>query len=71
MKLTAKKISNLIYGKIQGDSSVVISSFASIKKAREWILNKFKSTNIRTNFGGGNYFLIWPKKNPKILGSIL
>jgi len=38
-----------------------------VKKAREWILNKFRSTKIRTHFSGGNYFLIWPKKDPKIL----
>ena len=38
-----------------------------MKKAREWISNKFKSTKIRTQFSGGNYFLIWPQKNPKIL----
>ena len=30
-------------------------------------MKKFKSTKIRTHFSGGNYFLIWPNKNPKIL----
>ena len=30
-------------------------------------MNKFKFTKIRTHFSGGNYFLIWPNKNPKIL----
>ena len=31
------------------------------------VLNKFKSTKVRTHCSGGNYFLIWPKKDPKIL----
>ena len=30
-------------------------------------MNKFKSTKIRSHFSGGNYFLIWPKKNPNTL----
>ena len=30
-------------------------------------MNKFKYTKIRNHFSGGNYFLIWPNKNPKIL----
>ena len=49
------------------DKSYIDNYVLEVKKAREWILNKFKSTKIRTHFSGGNYFLIWPKKNPKIL----
>ena len=49
------------------DKSYVDNYVSEVKKAREWILNKFKSTNIRNHFCGGNYFLIWPNKNPKIL----
>jgi len=49
------------------DKSYVDSYVLEVKKAREWILNKFKYTKIRTHFSGGNYFLIWPNKNPKIL----
>ena len=30
-------------------------------------MNKFKSTKIRSHFSGGNYFLIWPNKDPKIV----
>ena len=49
------------------DKSYVENYVLEVKKAREWILNKFKSTKIRTHFSGGNYFLIWPNKNSKIL----
>ena len=49
------------------DKSYIDNYVLEVKKAREWILNKFKSTNIRTHFSGGNYFLIWPNKNPEIL----
>ncbi len=49
------------------DKSYVDNYVLEVKKAREWILNKFKSTQIRTNFSGGNYFLIWPNKKPKLL----
>jgi len=38
-----------------------------VKKARNWIKDKFACLNYRSNFGGGNYFLIWPNKKPKIL----
>ena len=38
-----------------------------VKKAREWIKNKFESLNSRSNFNGGNYFLIWPNKDPNLL----
>ena len=48
------------------DKSYIDNYVLEVKKAREWILNKFKSTKIRTHFSGGNYFLIWPKKDPKI-----
>jgi len=49
------------------DKSYIDNYVLEVKKAREWILNKFKSTKIRTHFSGGNFFLIWPKKDPKIL----
>ena len=49
------------------DKSYIDKYVLEVKKAREWILKKFKSTEIRTHFSGGNYFLIWPNKNPQIL----
>ena len=49
------------------DKSYVDNYVLEVKKAREWILKKFKSTKIRNHFSGGNYFLIWPNKDPKTL----
>ena len=49
------------------DKSYVDNYVLEVKKAREWIFNKFKSTTVRNHFSGGNYFLIWPNTNPKIL----
>ena len=49
------------------DKPYIENYVLEVKQAREWILNKFKYTEIRNHFGGGNYFLIWPKKNPQLL----
>ncbi len=49
------------------DKSYIDNYVSEVKKARELIEKKFESTTIRTNFSGGNYFLIWPQKNPRIL----
>ncbi len=38
-----------------------------VKKARKWIIDKFKNVNVRSHFSGGNYFLIWPNKEPNEL----
>ena len=38
-----------------------------MKEARNWIQEKFESLDIRYNFNGGNYFLIWPNKEPQVL----
>ena len=42
---------------------------SKVNESKIWIKDKFKSLNIRSNFNGGNYFLIWPKKDPNILES--
>ena len=49
------------------DKKYIDDYIIEVKKAREWIKTKFKSLNIRSNFNGGNYFLIWPNKEPKLL----
>jgi len=49
------------------DKSYIDNYVSEVKKAREFIAKKFASTPIRNHFSGGNYFLIWPNKNPKIL----
>ncbi len=50
------------------DDLEYIDNYAQkVKEARKWIQSKFESTNIRSHFAGGNYFLIWPNKNPEII----
>ena len=49
------------------DKKYIDDYIIEVKKAREWIKNKFQSLDCRSHFSGGNYFLIWPKKNPKQL----
>ena len=49
------------------DKSYMDNYVSEVKKARILIKEKFNSTKIRKHFGGGNYFLIWPNKNPKLL----
>ena len=38
-----------------------------VKEARKWIMDKFETIDIRSHFSGGNYFLIWPNKEPNKL----
>ena len=49
------------------DKSYIDNYVSEVKKAKVFIEKKFQNMKIRTHFGGGNYFLIWPNKNPKIL----
>ena len=49
------------------DKAYINNYVSEVKKARELIRKKFQSTTIRRHFAGGNYFLIWPNKNPEIL----
>ena len=49
------------------DQSYIDKYVSEVKNAREWIKKKFNSADIRTHFKGGNYFLIWPNKDPKTL----
>ena len=49
------------------DKKYIDDYILEVKKAREWIKAKFEALNIRSNFNGGNYFLIWPNKEPKLL----
>ncbi len=49
------------------DKSYIENYVSEVKKARKLIKEKFESTSIRKHFSGGNYFLIWPNKNPEIL----
>jgi len=49
------------------DKSYIDNYVSEVNKARELIEKKFDSIKIRKHFSGGNYFLIWPNKNPTIL----
>ncbi len=49
------------------DKSYIDNYVSEVKKARLLIEEKFQATTIRKHFAGGNYFLIWPNKNPKLL----
>ncbi len=40
-------------------------------KAREWIKNKLIYHDIRYHIDAGNYFLIWPKKETKLVENLL
>ena len=49
------------------DQEYIDNYVSKVKEARNWIKGKFKSLNIRCNFNGGNYFLIWPNQSPQSL----
>jgi len=49
------------------DYEYIENYVVKVKEARNWIKGKIKTLNIRNNFNGGNYFLIWPKIKPSIL----
>ena len=49
------------------DKEYIDEYVSKVKEARTWILNKFKGIDIRSNFSGGNYFLLWPNICPEIL----
>ncbi|MBK16743.1 MAG: histidinol-phosphate aminotransferase [Prochlorococcus sp. SP3034] len=49
------------------DKEYIDNYILEVKDAREWIKSKFKSIDCRSHFSGGNYFLFWPKKDPKRL----
>ncbi len=49
------------------DQEYIDNYVSKVKEARNWIQEKFESLDIRHNFNGGNYFLIWPNKEPQVL----
>ncbi len=49
------------------DKEYIDEYVSKVKESRNWIMNKFKSIEIRSHFSGGNYFLIWPNKSPSEL----
>ena len=49
------------------DQEYIDNYVSKVKEARNWIKEKFESLDIRYNFNGGNYFLIWPNQSPEDL----
>ncbi len=49
------------------DKQYIDNYIKEVKKARKWIKDKFQSLDYRSHFNGGNYFLIWPNKEPNLL----
>ena len=49
------------------DKEYIDNYVLQVKEARNWLQEKFNSLEVRTNFNGGNYFLMWPKLKPDIL----
>ena len=47
------------------DKQYIEDYVLKVKEARSWIMQKFAYTNLRSHFNGGNYFLLWPNKDPK------
>tara|TARA_B100000131_G_scaffold136541_1_gene133157 strand:+ start:5217 stop:6317 length:1101 start_codon:yes stop_codon:yes gene_type:complete len=50
-----------------GDKEYIDKYIKEVKDARIWIKDKFDSLDIRSHFCSGNYFLIWPNKDPNFL----
>tara|TARA_Y100001968_G_scaffold101246_1_gene91170 strand:+ start:3580 stop:4698 length:1119 start_codon:yes stop_codon:yes gene_type:complete len=47
------------------DQAYVDKYVSEVLQAKEWIEGQLLSQKIRHHIGGGNYFLIWPKRNTK------
>lgn len=53
------------------DQKYIDDYVKEVLKAREWIKEKLMTHNIRHFIESGNYFLIWPKKDPAQIESYL
>ena len=71
-------IINRVTGPYDVNSFAVIAAFAALKdqsyidsyvnevlEARNWIKDQFDKYHVKHHIDGGNYFLLWPKSNPK------
>jgi len=47
------------------DQSYIDSYVNEVLKARNWLKNILEKHHIKHHIDGGNYFLLWPKLNPK------
>ncbi len=71
-------IVNRVTGPYDVNNFAVIAAFAALKdqsytdsyvnevlEARNWIKDQFEKYNVKHHIDGGNYFLLWPRSNPK------
>ena len=47
------------------DQSYIDSYVNEVLEARNWIKVQFEKCHVKHHIDGGNYFLLWPKSNPK------
>jgi len=47
------------------DQSYIDSYVNEVLEARNWIKDQFEKYHVKHHIDGGNYFLLWPKSNPK------
>ncbi len=46
------------------DQSYIDSYVSEVLEARNWLKTKLETHKVKHHFGGGNYFLLWPKSGP-------
>ena len=47
------------------DQSYIDSYVKEVLAARKWIKDQFEKYHVKHHIDGGNYFLLWPRSNPK------
>ena len=47
------------------DQSYINSYVNDVLEARNWLKTMFEKHQVKHHIDGGNYFLLWPKSNPK------
>ena len=49
------------------DQSYIDSYVKKVLEARDWLKNTFENFHVKHHIDGGNYFLLWPKLDPKYI----
>ena len=75
---TVVNVINRVTGPYDVNSFAVVAAFAALKdqpyidsyvnevlEARNWMKDQFDKYQVKHHIDGGNYFLLWPKSNPK------
>ncbi len=53
------------------DQDYINSYVSQVLNAKDWISSKLKKSALRYHLDGGNYFLIWPRKDPSLVENLL